>query len=537
LNKEKVKSNVCLIKGCGRPTHKESKYCIFHAKPDEKEEKEFKKSFKKYIEEIKRSEKAQPDFKQFIFIGDINFREDFKISTFKNADFTGAIFKGKVDFFDIVFEGDTSFGWAVFFKDVNFHGSTFVEKVKFSFATFMEEAKFFAIKFKGDAKFDEANFKGYSCFSAIIFYTEADYRGSTFEGDIVFTMGITFKRDALFNAVVFEKGPKFYITSIESEKKEYITVFKGLANFQSAVFKDDPVFGGAIFKSNVVFSGASFPTGSRLLLKVINGNKLLLDGSFLENIFLELDLGENVMLNLNNVMLRNTKIEKKEIFNRILQEREKNYSEAKEIYLLLKNNFHSIGRYEDESWAFKKEKDMERKSYSFDSFTKSIESKEEKSKKKVSKGKRSKFISFFNWVKGKEFRKWLSSCFLNIVYGYGEKPKNVIFSAIFIILLFALSFSLIGIANPEIIELKGTAINRSSGNIVELTSKGLLHSSTIRNFPDSLYFSTITFTTLGYGDFRPLEGWGRILAGSEAFIGAFMMALFVYTFSRRTGGR
>ncbi|GAI81392.1 unnamed protein product, partial [marine sediment metagenome] len=60
----------------------------------------------------------------------------------------------------------------------------------------------------------------------------------------------------------------------------------------------------------------------------------------------------------------------------------------------------------------------------------------------------------------------------------------------------------------------------------------------LQNSPfDCIYFSTITFTTLGYGDFRPLEGWGRILAGSEAFIGAFMMALFVYTFARRTGGR
>ena len=106
-----------------------------------------------------------------------------------------------------------------------------------------------------------------------------------------------------------------------------------------------------------------------------------------------------------------------------------------------------------------------------------------------------------------------------------------------VILFFALFFNIIGIGNPEIIELNGTAIQQNSGNIVDLVSKGLIKNNVIRNFPDSLYFSTITFTTLGYGDFRPLEGIGRILAGSEAFIGAFMMALFVYTFARRTGGR
>ena len=85
--------------------------------------------------------------------------------------------------------------------------------------------------------------------------------------------------------------------------------------------------------------------------------------------------------------------------------------------------------------------------------------------------------------------------------------------------------------------MQGTAIHQNSGNIVDLVSKGFIKNNLIKNFPNSLYFSLITFTTLGYGDFRPLEGCGRILAGSEAFIGAFMMALFVYTFARRTGGR
>jgi len=36
---------------------------------------------------------------------------------------------------------------------------------------------------------------------------------------------------------------------------------------------------------------------------------------------------------------------------------------------------------------------------------------------------------------------------------------------------------------------------------------------------------------------KNLKELGKILAGLEAFIGAFMMALFVYTFARGTGGR
>ena len=118
--------------------------------------------------------------------------------------------------------------------------------------------------------------------------------------------------------------------------------------------------------------------------------------------------------------------------------------------------------------------------------------------------------SYFHY---KTIHKWLGSCFVNGIFGYGEQPGKVILSAILIILLFAFLFMGFGISNVDIERI------------------------TTKNFFDCIYFSTVTFTTLGYGDFRPLEGWGRVLAGSEAFIGAFMMALFVYTFARKTGGK
>ena len=94
-----------------------------------------------------------------------------------------------------------------------------------------------------------------------------------------------------------------------------------------------------------------------------------------------------------------------------------------------------------------------------------------------------------------------------------------------------------GINSPEIIEMKSPTVQEIFNSNSEIISKGNLINKTTNCSIDCLYFSAITFTTLGYGDFRPLEGWGRILAGSEAFIGAFMMALFVYTFARKMGGR
>ncbi|MBY8986670.1 MAG: two pore domain potassium channel family protein [Candidatus Lokiarchaeota archaeon] len=59
----------------------------------------------------------------------------------------------------------------------------------------------------------------------------------------------------------------------------------------------------------------------------------------------------------------------------------------------------------------------------------------------------------------------------------------------------------------------------------------------MKQIENCLYFSTVTFATLGLKDFRTVEDWSRIFAGTEAFIGALVMVLLVYTFARRTGGR
>ncbi|KPK21624.1 MAG: hypothetical protein AMJ76_02205, partial [Dehalococcoidia bacterium SM23_28_1] len=54
-------------------------------------------------------------------------------------------------------------------------------------------------------------------------------------------------------------------------------------------------------------------------------------------------------------------------------------------------------------------------------------------------------------------------------------------------------------------------------------------------FLDSLYYSAVSFPALGYGHWAPEpQGWaGRFLGAGESFIGVFMMALFLVTFTRK----
>lgn len=49
-----------------------------------------------------------------------------------------------------------------------------------------------------------------------------------------------------------------------------------------------------------------------------------------------------------------------------------------------------------------------------------------------------------------------------------------------------------------------------------------------RDYADALYYSVVTFTTLGYGDFYP-RGVGRVLAGIEALTGYVILGLLAST--------
>ncbi|MHC4394512.1 MAG: potassium channel family protein [Planctomycetota bacterium] len=60
--------------------------------------------------------------------------------------------------------------------------------------------------------------------------------------------------------------------------------------------------------------------------------------------------------------------------------------------------------------------------------------------------------------------------------------------------------------------------------------KGIINTdgNMVKEYIPSIYFSVVTFTTLGYGDFKPAEQI-RMVAALEAFLGYICMGVFIAT--------
>lgn len=106
---------------------------------------------------------------------------------------------------------------------------------------------------------------------------------------------------------------------------------------------------------------------------------------------------------------------------------------------------------------------------------------------------------------------------VDMACGYGENPVKVIFFSLFIIFSFALIYFFFGIQGPS--------------HTIRYTAQLALFSN-IYFMLEALYFSVVTFTTLGYGDISPI-GVTRFFATFEAFIGSFSLALFVVVFVKK----
>ncbi|EHZ2745099.1 pentapeptide repeat-containing protein [Vibrio vulnificus] len=104
---------------------------------------------------------------------------------------------------------------------------------------------------------------------------------------------------------------------------------------------------------------------------------------------------------------------------------------------------------------------------------------------------------------------------VDLFCGYGEDPLRVVLFSLFLIFASAAAYFFLDTtsANPIYADVTGWQFY-------------------LLEFLNALYFSVVTFTTLGYGDISPV-GVARFIAALEAFLGSFTMALFVVVFVKK----
>ena len=109
--------------------------------------------------------------------------------------------------------------------------------------------------------------------------------------------------------------------------------------------------------------------------------------------------------------------------------------------------------------------------------------------------------------------------------GYGVNPWRVIATAVIIIVVSAVLYPLLGGIQESV---NGTTVTYSVANPDANQLSYLFFGVFLR----SLYFSVVTFTTLGYGDIEPVTGPPRAIAGAEALLGQLLMALLMFVLTR-----
>ncbi|HDP75349.1 MAG TPA: two pore domain potassium channel family protein [Bacteroidales bacterium] len=97
---------------------------------------------------------------------------------------------------------------------------------------------------------------------------------------------------------------------------------------------------------------------------------------------------------------------------------------------------------------------------------------------------------------------------------FATSPQRVILSILVVYVVYSLLYiAIMGLGWGHI-----TATS-ASGDQLGVVARGL-------------YFSVVTFFTIGYGDFAP-SGIARFVAGTEGFMGVFLMAYFTVAFVRK----
>lgn len=441
------------------------------------------------------------------------FLEDFDNVQINNMKAYSSVWIGKVNFDGVSFSGKINFSFSKFYSEVsfrfvdfgnyavNFRNCTFkCDKLDYSHSKFKNMWLFFNNSF---FECNNITFNYVDFGNGIQEFNSVEFNNSTvaFEFATFDSSGISFINSKFIGVLTFNKcgflggNLKIHSSDFQQSKIKFneCSMEQTKINFDASYF-DKIIFNKIVFEKDFSLRANSVET---LVLRNCNiKSDLLMDKRYVDNSENQYEK-DSEYINYKYLSFEDTKItgnvyidwKRNNIYNAIenfSNKKSKSYEcynptlDKMSQYRTLKTNFNRIGYYEDEDNALVKFMD--------NYFA-------------LSKSKGTKYASLI----------------FNKIGGYGTNPTSIISASALLIIIFAIIYMTLGIEYGDKINL--IPIEETNGIFKYM----FLY---LNKLIISIYFSGITFLTIGYGDIYPTNIFIMFFTIVEGFLGVFMMSYF-----------
>ncbi|MCD6480722.1 MAG: pentapeptide repeat-containing protein [Thermoplasmata archaeon] len=368
---------------------------------------------------------------------------------------------------------DFSFEYAIFEKEVSFLKAIFEGETRFVGTTFKDQITFYETIFEGYVAFGEPLSK--TIFEKMVWFNKTIFKK-------IVKFDAVFKEFVYFVGTAFEKPVSFgdFLS---------ITIFEKDVKFEGASFKESVIF-GAIFKEAVGFRRVTFGDFADFSIKKDEKYKFYNKLTFLSVTF---NGGVNIDIPSEWFKLPQAEAEARRV-QRLFYEKEGRRDDADRMFLRERRALRKIKKQEMKNRLEKMLKIILHLSKIKEIFKKAINEEDKERQKNVLLYFPHTILSILGI--GVEF--FLAD--LTCEYGTNWRRAILLWSGVVLALFPFLYFISNGVK--------------------------------VGSFLDYFYFSIVTATTLGYGDFHPI-GIGKILASVEAIFGTFMWAVYIAVFARK----
>ena len=324
----------------------------------------------------------------------------------------------------------------------------------------------------------------------LVFSQPIYFNSCTFEGDVVFSgpweqpdcLKVVFEKEALFNSSVFRGQARFSHAEFKNLAGFDGCTFGRVCTFVSAVFHDRAMFRTATFEGYGLFNEARFTTDTRFTNSCFGKGVNFSDVRF------------ESRCDLAGVYSRNKSVP---IYDNVAFTRNR-FGDDASFWRFIKQVCQETGYYQQAGECFYRE----RCAHFWQRF------RGPNYEKLTGIGKIGRWFLWFRLLP--EF------LLGRLLFGYGERPIRVLVAGAVIIFLCGLFYS-----------------SGAAHLAFQYGLEGSQQSDHLKLW-EGLYYSTVTFTTLGFGDIYPAaDRLTRMVTMLESLAGACLMALFVVTLSKR----